>query len=128
MGLLKHLLFWPVTGPNFLTRFSLEKVHDTVRAELTDDGRIKEELFALQMQLEAGEIGEAQYLEREADLMRQLREVREWREEFGMGLTGGPVRVAGSDPAAGEEERTSPPGEPGDADVRVHLDFDEPAD
>ena len=137
MGLLKHLLFWPVTGPNFLTRFSLEKVHDTVRAELTDDGRIKEELLALQMQLEFGEIDDAQYLQREADLMQQLREVREWREEFGMGLAGGPVKVAGSgpptevDPAregrtAPEEER--PPAEPGTADVRVHLGFDEPGD
>jgi hypothetical protein len=32
--------------------------------------------------------------------MRRLREVREWRERFGMGVSGGLVRVAGS----GEDE------------------------
>ena len=26
MGFLKHLLFWPVTGPMYLTEFSLGKV------------------------------------------------------------------------------------------------------
>ena len=93
MGILKHLLFWPVTGPSFLTRFSLEKVHDTVKHELTDDARIKEELLALQMELEMGEIDDDEYVAREADLMAQLREVREWREEFGMGIAGGPVRA-----------------------------------
>jgi hypothetical protein len=94
MGLLKHLLFWPVTGPSFLARFSLEKVQDAVKGELTDDERVKEDLLALQMQLELGEIDDAEYVAREAELMRQLREVRQWREEFGMGTSGGPVRVA----------------------------------
>ena len=129
MGLLKHLLFWPVTGPTFLARFSLEKVQDTARQELTDDSRIKEELLVLQMQLEMGEIDDAEYVEREADLMRQLREVREWREEFGMGIAGGPVRGAGSDdaePPDAPEPRG--PASPDDADVQVHLGFDEPRD
>lgn len=129
MGLLKHLLFWPVTGPSFLTRFSLEKVQDTVRQELTDDGRVKEELLALQMQLELGEIDEARYAEREADLMRQLREVREWREEFGMGIAGGPVQVAGSESAPSDQpDDGSGPPRPDGADVQVHLGFDEPRD
>lgn len=130
MGILKHLLFWPVTGPSFLTRFSLEKVNETVRRELTDDERIKEDLLALQMELEMGEIDDAQYVEREAALMAQLREVREWREEFGMGIAGGPVRVAGSEsaesPEPSEEEIAVRPDE---AEIRVHLDFDdEPRD
>jgi hypothetical protein len=104
MGLLKHLLFWPVTGPTFLARFSMEKVLDATREELTDDQRIKEELLALQMQLELGEIDDDEYVAREAELMRRLREVREWREEFGMGTAGGPVRVARTEPAAEPEE------------------------
>jgi hypothetical protein len=124
MGLLKHLLFWPVTGPTFLARFSLEKVQDTVRGELTDDQRIKEELLALQMELELGEIDDNEYVAREAALMRQLREVREWREEFGMGVAGGPVRVAGGKP------ETPPPGQdrdrgiasPGEAEIEFELD------
>lgn len=106
MGLLKHLLFWPVTGPLFLAEFSLGKVEGVVREELTDDTRIKAELMELQLKLELGDIDAAEYDAREAALMRQLREVREWREEFGMGVSGGPVRVQ----AAGE------------ADVEVHLD------
>ncbi len=97
MGLLKHLLFWPVTGPSFLARFSLEKVEEVVRQELTDDERIKEELLALQMKLELEEIDDAEYVAREAELMQQLRDVREWREEFGMGTSGGPVRMAQAD-------------------------------
>ena len=31
MGLIKHLLFWPVTGPLFLTEFSMNKVQGVVR-------------------------------------------------------------------------------------------------
>lgn len=93
MGLLKHLLFWPVTGPTFLTRFSLEKVNESVRRELTSDDAVKEELLALQMRLELGEIDDEQYVVEEAALMQRLRDVRHWREQFGMGVSGGPVRI-----------------------------------
>jgi len=93
VGILKHLLFWPVTGPTFLARFSMEKVLDTAKHELTDDDRVKEGLLGLQMQLELGEIDENEYLAREAALMEELRDVRAWREEFGMSIGGGPVRV-----------------------------------
>lgn len=106
MGFLKHLLFWPVTGPLFLTRFSLDRVRERVREELTDEDRVREDLLALQMELELGEIDEEEYERREAELMRQLREVREWRRRFGMGVRGGPVRVAGT----GDE---GPDGAPG---------------
>lgn len=111
MGLLKHLLFWPVTGPNFLLRFSLDKVEDTVRGELTDDHAVKEELLALQMRLELDEIADDEYVEAEAQLMQRLRDVRHWREEFGMGTSGGPVRVAGS----GDAGRPLPSEAGGDA-------------
>ena len=40
------------------------------------------------------EIDDDQYMEREAALMRRLRDVRYWREQFGMGTSGGPVQVA----------------------------------
>jgi hypothetical protein len=122
MGLFKHLLFWPVTGPTFLARFSLEKVQDTVRGELTDDERIKEDLLALQMELELGDIDDAEYVEREAAVMRQLREVREWREHFGMGVAGGPVRVARAEEQP-EPEPERPPergfASPGGAEIEL---------
>jgi hypothetical protein len=126
MGLLKHLLFWPVTGPSFLARFSLDKVQETVRGELTDDARIKEDLLALQMELELGEIDDDEYVEREAALMRQLREVREWREEFGMGVAGGPVRVRTEEPARTEETAERGGIAQGGA-AEIELGFDEPA-
>jgi hypothetical protein len=93
VGLLKHLLFWPVTGPLFLTEFALGKVEGVVREELTDDQRIRAELLELQLQLELADIDDDEYRRREAVLMDQLREVRRWREEFGLPVSGGAVRV-----------------------------------
>jgi hypothetical protein len=127
MGILKHLLFWPVTGPLFLAEFSLNKVDGVVREELTDDTRIKAELMELQLQLELGDIDDAQYLEAEAALMAQLREVRQWREEFGMGVAGGPVRVQAEPEVVPEEPeaRTPPVADPaGGAVIDLNLDWD----
>jgi len=94
MGLLTKLLFFPVAGPVAGIRWSLEKVQAVVEEELTDDAPVKQELMELQMQLELGDITDAEYVEREAELMVRLREVRAWRERLGKGTTGGPVRVA----------------------------------
>jgi hypothetical protein len=125
VGLIKHLLFWPVTGPLFLIDFSLNKVQDVVRDELTDDSSIKAELLELQLKLELGDITDEEYVEREAAVMQRLREIREWREQYGMGVAGGPVRVAGGGPA--EEERTEPDRTPkiakaDEATVELNLD------
>ncbi len=140
MGILKHLLFWPVTGPLFLTRFSLEKVEGVVREQLTDDAAVKAELLELQLQLELGEIDDPTYVEREAALMRRLREVREWRERFDMGVSGGLVRVAAEEEVApegpsggipGEAEKPGSPEEKGpqvadprSASVEIKLDWE----
>ncbi len=128
MGLLKHLLFWPVTGPKYLTEFSLEKVGEVVRDNLTDDTPIKEELLILQLKLESGEIDDDQYVEHEARLMQALRDVRHWREQYGMGLSGGPVRVAQSPreeeaEVVAEEEPRQPQVMSGDASVDIQLDW-----
>ncbi len=94
MGLLTKLLFFPVAGPVAGIRWSLGKVQAVVEEELTDDTPVKQELMELQMQLELGDITDAEYVEREAALMVRLRDVRAWRERLGKGTTGGPVRVA----------------------------------
>ena len=86
----------------FLTEFSLGKVGEVVREELTDDGAIKSELYELQLRLELGDIDEETYVAEEARLVRRLREVREWREHYGMGVSGGVVRVAGNEPDEGD--------------------------
>ena len=122
MGLLKHLLFWPVTGPSFLARFSLEKVSDSVREQLTDDQAVKQELMALQMELELGEIDEDQYVEREAALMERLREVRYWREQYGMGTSGGPVQVRQEPAAGGPSVAENVVGSPAGTDDRAEED------
>jgi len=93
MGLLSKLLTFPVSGPVAGVKWSLEMVERTAREELTDDTPIKQDMMELQLALESGEIDDAQYLVREGELMQRLRDVRYWREQFGMGVSGGPVRV-----------------------------------
>jgi len=99
VGLLGKLLFFPITGPVAGIRWTLGKVQGVVEEELTDDAPVKQQLMELQMQLELGDITDDEYVEREAALMAQLREVRAWRERLGKGTSGGPVRVARDDEA-----------------------------
>src|SRR5687768_12129130 len=99
MGLLSKILFFPIAGPVAGARWSLEKVQAVVETELTDDSAIKQELMELQMLVELSDIDDEEYLRREARLMQQLREVRTWREHFGLSAPGGPVRVARGGPA-----------------------------
>jgi len=94
MGLLSNILFFPVTGPVAGIRWALGKVQTVVEDELTDDSPVKQELMELQMLLELGDIDDAEYVRREATLMQRLRDVRDWRERLGKGVSGGPVRVA----------------------------------
>ncbi|MGQ0561913.1 MAG: gas vesicle protein GvpG [Gemmatimonadota bacterium] len=139
MGLLKHLLFWPVTGPQFLIDFALDQVEGVVRENLTDDSEVKAELMELQLLLELGDIDEDEYVAREAVLMQRLREIRDWREQFGMGVSGGPVRVQAEEetaPPAGDELAELPPAQkaeagaepkvakPDEAAIDLHLDWE----
>jgi hypothetical protein len=97
MGLLTNILLAPFLGPIWGARFTLDKVDRAVREQLTDDTPIKEDLMNLQLKLETGEIDDDEYVRQEAEIMQRLREVRDWREQFGMSVGGGPVRVAESD-------------------------------
>src|SRR3954466_12151041 len=95
MGLISNILLFPISGPVAGIKWSLRKVAQVVDEELTDDTPIKQELMELQMQLELGDIDDAEDVRREADLMQRLRDVRAWRERLGKSVGGGPVRVAG---------------------------------
>jgi Gas vesicle protein G len=97
MGLLTNLLFFPIMGPVAGIRWSLSKVAQVVDEELTDDGPIRQQLLELQMQVELGDIDDAEYVRREAELMARLRDVRAWRERLGKSVSGGPVKVSGDD-------------------------------
>jgi hypothetical protein len=104
MGLLTHLLFFPISGPVAGIRWSLNKVLKVAEEELTDDEPIKQELMELQMRLELGDIDDAEYVRQEAELMARLREVRAWRERLGRSVAGGPVRVAGDNAPGGGDQ------------------------
>jgi len=99
MGLLSSILFFPITGPVAGIRWSLGKVQRVVEEELVDDTSIKEELMELQLLLELGDVDDEEYVRREAVLMERLRDVRYWREQFGMSVPGGPLRVAQERPS-----------------------------
>jgi hypothetical protein len=94
VGLLSTIVFWPVTGPVAGIKWTLGKVQRVVEDELVDDTPVKQALMELQMRLELGDIDDEVYVAEEAVLMRQLRDIREWRERLGMGTAGGPVRMA----------------------------------
>jgi hypothetical protein len=82
MGLLKHLLFGPVTLPAAGVRWVLGQVQTVAEAELTDDSGVKAELLELQLALELGEIDEETYTAREAELFARLREIRAYRQQL----------------------------------------------
>lgn len=94
MGLLSSILLAPFMGPWDGTMWTLDKVRRAVEDELTDDSPIKEDLMRLQLEFEAGDIDDDEYLAQEQVIMQRLREVRQWREQLGMSVGGGPVRVA----------------------------------
>lgn len=119
LKLLKHVVGWPATAPAFLLNFSLRQVQQATLREVADDTRVREDLLELQLLLELGEIDEEEYLEREAEIMRRLREVREWRRQLGLPVSGGtlsmqsPGNVERDDLGAGggegaEEEPAAP--------------------
>jgi Gas vesicle protein G len=82
-------------------RFVLSRIAEAVDAEMNDERAVREELLAAQMQLELGELGEAEFRQLEAALLGRLREIRE-RE-----------RAAGGEP------------EPGDLKTRVEVVLDD---
>jgi hypothetical protein len=57
-------------------RFVLDKIATAVDAEMNDADRLREELLAAQMQLELGEISDAEFAAIESDLLARMRELR----------------------------------------------------
>lgn len=97
MGLLSSILLAPFMGPVDGALWTIDKIRRAVEEEITDDTPVKEDLMRLQLELEAGDIDDDEYIVREAAIMDRLREVRAWREQLGMSVGGGPVRVARDD-------------------------------
>jgi hypothetical protein len=63
--------------------FVLDKIASAVDAEMNDEGSLREELLAAQMQLEVGEMSEEEFVEREPEILARLREIRGEQETPG---------------------------------------------
>ena len=82
MGIVTGLLLWPVTGPVRAFRFLLERLHAEAEAVLRDEGRAFAELVELSMRHNAGELGDDEYVEQEAELLARLNSIRDYRNEL----------------------------------------------
>ena len=84
MLLIDDLLLMPFTGMGFVFR-TLARVAEE---QYTDDAPVKQRLLELQIKIDSGEISEEQYVQQEAEILRELREIQNRKLE-----------MAGVDPA-----------------------------
>ena len=59
------------------------KLKRTAEEEITDEGKIQEQLLDFQMRFEMDEISEEEYDKKEAQLMEKLEAIRKYKEERG---------------------------------------------
>ena len=78
MFLLDDLLSLPLSGLKFVFR----TLRQVAEEQYTDTGPVKERLLELQLQLESEEITEAEYVQREAEILRELREIENRKREL----------------------------------------------
>jgi hypothetical protein len=78
MFLIDDLLLSPITGFQFILR-TLARVAEE---QYTDDAPVKERLLELQVQLESGEMSEDEYIQAEAQVLRELREIENRKREM----------------------------------------------
>ena len=76
--LIDDILLAPINGFKFVMR-TLAKVAEE---QYTDDAPLKEQLLELQVRLESGDITEDEYIEEEAAILRQLREIQNRKREM----------------------------------------------
>ena len=73
--------------------FVFDKIASAADAERDDAGSIKEEILALQMQLELGEISDEDFVALERDLLDRLRALRQERPAGAVSLDRGGFEV-----------------------------------
>jgi hypothetical protein len=76
--LIDDLLLLPISGFKFIFR-TLQKVAEE---QYLDDAPIKARLLELQLELESGELSEADYVKEEAAIIRQLRDIEKHKREM----------------------------------------------
>jgi hypothetical protein len=78
MFLIDDLLLLPIDGMKFVFR-TLAKVAEE---QYTDDAPVKEKLLELQVRLEEGKVTEEEYVQEEAAILRELREIENRKREM----------------------------------------------
>jgi len=79
---LLRLLTLPLTAPIAGIRYCLEKVVEVAEKEMWDEGPVREQLILENQAYEEGQIDEATFRVREAELLARLREIKEHRREL----------------------------------------------
>lgn len=75
--MLFRLLTLPISAPIAGIRYCLEKVADVAEKEMWDEEPVREQLILVNQAYEEGRMPEAEFREREAELLARLREIRE---------------------------------------------------
>jgi len=75
MGVLGNTFGLPLTGPLRGLTWLARQIAEAASREMADPAQIEAELLALERQLNAGEIDEATFETREAELLTRLTEI-----------------------------------------------------
>ncbi len=76
MFLIDDILLSPISGFKFVMRTLMR----TAEEQWTDDTPLKEQLLELQEKVDSGEITEQEYVNQEAQILRDIREIQERRQ------------------------------------------------
>ena len=75
--LIDDILLFPLKFPVWIGK----KIEEAAYQELIDESKVREELLALQMRLEMGEITDEEYEKEETTLMERLEAIRKLKEQ-----------------------------------------------
>lgn len=78
--ILFKLLALPVTAPAAGIRYCLEKVLEVAEHQMWDEDPVREQLILVNEAYEEGRMPEAEFREREGELLARLREIREHKK------------------------------------------------
>jgi hypothetical protein len=81
MGILSSLLTAPALGPINGLLWLARMIEDQANAERWDEGKVVASLQELELDLDLGKISIDEYETREAVLLRQLKEIREAKND-----------------------------------------------
>jgi gas vesicle protein GvpG len=77
--ILFKLLALPLTAPVAGIKYCLDKVLEVAEHQMWDEDPVREQLILVNEAYEEGRMPEAEFREREAELLARLREIREHR-------------------------------------------------